>query len=342
MLSVFEDHRAPEALADECEALLRSERAFFETDPGFERHPLVPEPGSIESQLLAVFIEESQPVIRLADQFASWQEFCELRVRCYKDNLEALSRASVEGDGLRDRLSRILEGEHAISHADFGRDIRSLVSYAVGCLFGRYSVDVPGLIYTGGDWNAINYISCIPDADGILPICDEAYFPNDIATLFVNWLEAVFGTVTLEENLAFVAGALGGDGAPREVIRRYLLNDFYRDHLAVYGNHPIYLLFDSGREHAFQCLVYVHRWPPDTVARVREKYVRVMQGCIDARLKDLRPGMDNSATLKARADELQAYSDKLRGCEDMVIRMDPDGDATVAYARLADVLAPIR
>lgn len=178
--------------------------------------------------------------------------------------------------------------------------------------------------------------------DGILPICDEAYFPNDSVTLFVNWLEAVFGTVTLEENLAFVADALGGSGVPREVIRRYFLNDFYRDHLAEYGDRPIYLLFDSGQEHAIKCLVYVHRWQPDTVARVCEKYVHAMQDHIDSRFKDPRHGMDDSAALKAKADELQAYSDKLRGCEDMTICMDPENDATVAYARLAEMLAPIR
>lgn len=342
MISVFEDNREPETLVDECEALLRSERAFFETDPYFERHPMVPEPGSIEFQLFAVLIEESQPVIRLADQFVLWQEFCERRVQRFSDNVEALNRTEIEEGGLRSRVTRILEEEHAISLADPGRDVRSLISYAVGCMFGRYSVDVPGLIDTGDDWNASRYIIFIPDVDGILPICDEAYFPNDIVTLFVNWLEVVFGTVTLEENLAFVAEALGGIGAPREVIRRYFLKDFYRDHLAVYGDRPIYLLFDSGQEHAFKCLVYVYRWKQDTVARVCDKYVRVAQDHIDARFKDPRHGMDDSAAMKAKADELQAYSDKLRGCEDIAIRIDPDGDATAAYARLADVLAPIR
>ncbi len=342
MASASEDNREPETLVDECEALLRSERAFFETDPDFERHPMVPEPGSMESQLLAVFFEESQPVIRLADQFAIWREFCERRVQRFRDNVEALNRTEIEEGGLRSRLTCFLKEKHAISFANSGRDMRTLISYAVGCMFGRYSVDVPGLIDKGGDWNASRYITFIPDVDGILPICDEAYFPNDIVTLFMNWLEVVFGTVTLEENLAFVSGALGGSGAPRDVIRRYFLNDFYRDHLAVYGDRPIYLLFDSGQEHAFKCLVYVHRWKPDTVTRVREKYVRVVQDRIDARFKDPRHGMDDSSPLKARADELQAYSSKLCGCEDMAIRMDPDADATAVYARLADVLAPIR
>lgn len=297
MSSVSEDNREPETLIDECEALLRSERTFFETDPGFERHPLVPEPGSIEFQLFAALIEESQPVIRLAEQFALWQEFCSLRVQRFRDNVETLNRTLIEKDGLWSRLSHILEEEHAISLADPGRDVRSLIFYAVGCMFGRYSVDVPGLIETDEDWNSYRYISFAPNVDGILPICDEESFSNDIVTLFVNWLEAVFGTVTLEENLAFVAGALGGIGAPREVIRRYFLNDFYRDHLAECGDHPIYLLFDSGREHAFKCLVYVHRWQSDTVARIREKYVRAMQYRIDARFKDLRQGMDDYAAL---------------------------------------------
>lgn len=313
MISASEDNREPETLVDECEALLRSERAFFETDPDFKRHPMVPEPGSIESQLCAALIEESQPVIRLAEQFALWQEFCALCVQRFRDNVETLNRTLIEKGGLRSRVTRILEEEHAISLADPGRDVRSLISYAVGCMFGRYSVDVPGLIDTDEHWNSYRYISFVPDVDGILPICDEAYFPNDIVTLFVNWLEAVFGTVTLEENLAFVADALGGRGAPREVIRRYFLNDFYRDHLAVYGDRPIYLLFDSGPEHAFKCLVYVHRWQPDTVACVREKYVRAMRDIIDVRIKDLRHGMNDSSSLKAKADELQAYSDKLRG-----------------------------
>ena len=342
MSSVSEDKREPETLIDECEALLLSERAFFETDPDFERHPLVPEPGSIEAQLFAALIEESQPVIRLAEQFALWQEFCALRVQRFRDNVETLNCTIIGEGGLQSRLTHILEKEHTISLADPGRDMRSLISYAVGCMFGRYSVDVPGLLDADGDWNSYRYISFVPDMDGILPICDEECFSNDIVTLFVNWLEAVFGTVTLEENLAFVADALGGIGAPREVIRRYFLNSFYRDHLAVYGDRPIYLLFDSGQEHAFKCLVYVHRWQSDTVARVREKYVRAMQDRIDARFKDPRHGMDDPAALKAKADELQVYSDKLRGCEDMAVCMDPDGDAKVAYARLAEVLSPIR
>ena len=342
MSSVSESSREPETLIDECEALLRSERTFFEPSPGFELHPLMPDPGSETMRLFAAFFEESRPVVRLADQFTIWKDFRELRVQRFKENLEALGRATIERDGLRKRLTRILKGEHEIGRADLNRDIRGLISCAVGCMFGRYNIDMPDLVYRGGDWNASRYISFIPDADGILPVCDEACFSNDIVILFVNWLETVFGTATLEENLAFVAGALGGNGAPREGIRRYFLNDFYQDHLAVFGDHPIYLLFDSGREHAFRCLVYVHRWQPDTIVRIREKYVQAMRRNLDARVEELRKDMNASAELEAKAREIQAYIGKLRGCEDRSIGVGSDGDAAAVYERFADVLAPIK
>ena len=144
----------------------------------------------------------------------------------------------------------------------------------MGCLFGRYSLDVEGLAYAGGEWDASKYQTIIPDADNILPICDDDYFEDDLTGKFVDFVRVVYGEDTLEENLKFIADALGGKGSPREVIRSYFLNDFFADHCKTYQKRPIYWLFDSGKKNGFKALIYMHRYQPDTIARIRTDYVR--------------------------------------------------------------------
>lgn len=165
-------------------------------------------------------------------------------------------------------------------------EITSLISYAVGCMFGRYSLDVDGLVLadqgaTVDDYRAKMpdpaHVTFMPDADNVLPITDDEYFDDDIVRYFIDFVRTVYGEETLEQNLAFIAEALGGKGTSREVIRTYFLKDFFKDHCQTYKKRPIYWLFDSGKKNGFKCLVYMHRYQPDLLARIRTDYVHEQQ-----------------------------------------------------------------
>ena len=194
----------------------------------------------------------------------------------------------------------------------------------------------------------------LPDKDGILPITDDEYFSDDIVTTFVNWVRVVYGEATLEENLTFIADALGGKGSPREVIRNYFLNDFYKDHLKIYQKRPIYWLFDSGKKNGFKALVYMHRYQPDTIARVRTDYVHEMQSRYRTAIADVEQRLNDASTservkltkrlnaLQAQADELRQYEEKIHHLADQMIAIDLDDGVKVNYAKFADVLATIK
>lgn len=233
-------------------------------------------------------------------------------------------------------------------------EIVSLISYAVGCMLGRYSLDVEGLAFAGGEWDASKYKTYIPDKDGILPITDDEYFGDDIVGRFVEFIRTVYGEDTLEENLKFVADALGGKGAPRQVIREYFLNDFYADHLKTYQKRPIYWLFDSGKKNGFKCLIYMHRYAPDTIARIRTDYVHEQQSRYRTAIADLEKRISNASTaervkltkqlagIQAQADELHSYEEKIHHYADQMIPIDLDDGVKVNYAKFADVLAKIK
>ena len=184
---------------------------------------------------------------------------------------------------MRDELTpEVEEKDVTVRKANLTRDIKSLISYAVGCMFGRYSLDVEGLAYAGGEWDSSKYSTFIPDSDDIIPICDEDYFEDDILTRFIEFLRVVYGPDTFEKNLQFITDALGGKGTPREVLRNYFLNDFFKDHCNTYqvtgsGKRPIYWLFDSGKKNGFKALVYIHRYTPDLIARMRTGYIHPQQ-----------------------------------------------------------------
>ncbi len=163
-----------------------------------------------------------------------------------KANEEELNRIFIDIYGLQDELTPGVEDKDVtVRTADLGRDICSFISYAVGCMFGRYSLDVDGLVYAGGEWDNSKYASFAADKDNIIPICDDEYFEDDIVGLFVEFVKTVYGAETLDENLKFIADALGGKGQPKDVIRNYFLNGFYKDHCKIYHKRPIYWLFDS-------------------------------------------------------------------------------------------------
>lgn len=227
------------------------------------------------------------------------------------------------------------------------------ISYAVGCMFGRYSLDVEGLAYAGGEWDYSKYSSFTADSDNIIPICDDEYFEDDIVGRFVKFVEVVYGEDTLQENLKFIADVLGGKGQPKEVIRNYFLNGFYADHCKMYQKRPIYWLFDSGKKNGFKCLIYMHRYQPDTIARIRTDYVHEQQSRYRTALADIEQrlvGVSGSekvkldkqkATLQAQITEIGEYEEKIHHLADQMIRIDLDDGVKNNYEIFKDVLAKI-
>lgn len=308
----------------------------------FQRHPLVT-PAIDQHYML------------LSDCWRDWERACADRFAQLKANEEELNRIFIDIYGLQDELTPDVDDKDVtVRKADLSRDIRSLISYAVGCMVGRYSLDKPGLAFAGGAWDASQYVTYPADKDGILPITDDEYFADDIVTMFVNWLKTVYGADTLEENLRFISDALGGKGSPREVIRNYFLNDFYKDHLKVYQKRPIYWLFDSGKKNGFKALVYMHRYQPDTIARVRTDYVHEMQSRYRTAIADVEQRINGASTservkltkrltvLQAQAEELRLYEEKIHHLADQMIAIDLDDGVKVNYAKFADVLATIK
>ena len=233
--------------------------------------------------------------------------------------------------------------------------IKNYISYAVGCMMGRYSLDVDGLAYAGGDWDSSKYRTFIPDKDAIIPITDDEYFTDDIVGRFAEFVKTVYGADTLEENLKFIADALDEKGSTsREVIRNYFLNDFYKDHLKTYQKRPIYWLFDSGKKNGFKCLVYMHRYQPDTIARIRTDYVHEQQARYRTAISGLERQINGAPTservrlnkqltkLKDQAEETRLYEEKIHHLADQMISIDLDDGVKHNYAIFQDVLAKIK
>lgn len=291
----------------------------------------------------------------ISTKFSAWQSECDARFNQLKANEEELNRIFIDIYGLQDELTPdVADKDVTVRKADLQREIKSLISYAVGCMFGRYSLDVDGLAYAGGAWDAAKYKTFIPDADNILPICDDAYFPDDIVGRFIDFVRTVYGADTLDENLKFIADALGGKGTPQEVIRSYFLNDFYADHCKIYQKRPIYWLFDSGKKNGFKCLIYLHRYRPDTVARIRTDYVHELQSRYRTAIEDLTNRLATAAPAerarlnkqltrrKDQAAELHTYEEKIHHLADQMIAIDLDDGVKHNYAIFQDVLAKIK
>lgn len=242
-------------------------------------------------------------------------------------------------------------------------EITSLISYAVGCMFGRYSLDVDGLVLADQGDTLENYlakmpdpnsVTFMPDDDNVIPITDEEYFGDDIVGRFVAFAEAVYGAETLEQNLQFIAEALGGKGSPRQVIRRYFLKEFFKDHCKTYKKRPIYWLFDSGKKAGFRALIYMHRYQPDLLARVRTEYVHQQQDRYRTQIefaenelataeKGARVKLDKRIKkLSDQLTEATAFEEKLHHLADQMIEIDLDDGVKVNYAKFQDVLAKIK
>ena len=308
----------------------------FETSWDFKKHPLL------------------QNVSTISEAFNQWQAECDDRFNQLKANEEELNRIFIDIYGLQDELTPEVEDKDVtVRKADLQRDIKSLLSYAVGCMFGRYSLDVEGLAYAGGEWDSSKYQSYIPDADNVIPITDEEYLDDDIVSRLCAWLKAVYGADTLEENLDYIAKALGNKGSTsREIIRNYFLNDFFRDHCQTYsvtgsGKRPIYWLFDSGKQNGFKALVYLHRYTPDTIGNLRIDYLHKMQRVYESEINRMQDMMDHSenarevAAAGKRKDKLakqlkecREYDEKISHLALSRIELDLDDGVKVNYRKL--------
>lgn len=234
--------------------------------------------------------------------------------------------------------------------------VKSLLSYAVGCIFGRYSLDCHGLAYAGGEWKDSKYSSFIPDTDGIIPITEEPYLSDDIVTRLCEWLMVVYGAEQLEDNLEFIAHAIGGKGnSSREIIRKYFLNDFFKDHCQMYsvtgsGKRPIYWLFDSGKQNGFKALIYLHRYNKDTVGTVRSVYLKQVQEAIEASLKNAEYIISSTSSAMDRANatrkrdtyvkqlaEIRTYYQALSHVALQRIELDLDDGVKVNYAKFQGI-----
>lgn len=382
-------------MTDQCENLVhtniiqsKSDWDSFETSWDFTVHPLV-----------------KNHVSTISEAYSLWDKECNDRFNQLKTNEEELNRIFIDIYGLQDELDPYVEDKDVtVRKADIVRDIKSFISYAVGCMFGRYSLEKAGLVFAGGNFDDVYWkhqgfagydrnghlplgsgfagislakvhypllrdnedvtkatkLSYEPDVDDIMPICDEEYFEDDIVSRFIEFVRCVYGEDTLEENLKFIADALGGKGNPREVIRNYFLNDFFKDHCNTYqvtgsGKRPIYWLFDSGKKNGFKALVYIHRYTPDLIARMRTGYIHPLQSQYRTQIEMLNNQIDEAVStsekvklqkqlkkINEQLTELSKYEEIVHHWADKMEPMDLDDGVKTNYAKFQELLSKIK
>lgn len=326
--------------------LSKSDWDAFETSWDFTKHPLLP----VASTSSATELFSS---ISISDCYSKWEGECSERFARLKSNEEELNHIFIEIYGLQDELTpEVLDKDVTVRLADRTRDIKSLISYAVGCMFGRYSLSKEGLAYAGGEMDMNKYKYFIPDADNVIPVTDEEYFSDDIVTRFVEFVRQVYGESTMEENLRFIAESLPNKGdTPKEVIRTYFMNDFYKDHCKIYQKRPIYWMFDSGKENGFKALIYMHHYDNQTPARVRTDYMHKLQKMYDAALIQCTQIAENPATaardkalaikriakLTKQMEETKLYDQALGHIASQYIDIDLDDGVNVNYEKFQGV-----
>ena len=344
-----------ESISKENVGLSESDWDSFETSWDFAEHPLVKWSHDLWDctsigATMAYYYHGERPEVSCPVElcYMLWQGECNDRFAKLKANEEELNRIFIDIYGLQDELTPEVEDKDVtVRRADLGRDIRSLISYAVGCIFGRYSLDKPGLAYAGGDWNPDQYHTFLPDADNVIPITDEEYFPDDLTGLFVAWVKKVFGANSLEDNLTFIAKALGTKGSsPRTVIRNYFLNGFYADHVKIYQKRPIYWLYDSGKQNGFKALIYMHRYNADTSGLVRADYLYKMEQVYESEIARMNDAIAHGASrevaqatkrkekLVKQLKECKDYDDRLGHIALARIPIDLDDGVKVNYEKV--------
>lgn len=361
---IFAKQEKITALAESNIEISRKDWDSFEASWDFKKHPLL------------------RNVSTISEAFAQWQVECDDRFNRLKANEEELNRIFIDIYGLQDELTPEVEDKDVtVRKADLQRDIKSLLSYAVGCMFGRYSTYKDGLLFAGEPYSLQAFVDKMndrpgtisdeelerayrnegvvvdemffPDADNVIPITDEEYLDDDIVSRLCAWLKAAYGADTLEENLDYIAKALGNKGSTsREIIRNYFLNDFFKDHCQTYsvtgsGKRPIYWLFDSGKQNGFKALVYLHRYTPDTIGNLRIDYLHKMQRVYESEINRMQDMMDHSgnarevAAASKRKDKLakqlkecREYDEKISHLALSRIELDLDDGVKVNYRKL--------
>lgn len=332
-----------DGLVSECIDICKIDWDSFETSWEFKKHPLINGQKRIESA------------------FEEWKKGTLSRLSILENNEKRLNEIFVEIYGLQDEITNEINPKDLLASsriADKDTLIKGLISYAVGCMFGRYSLINDGVV----DINSINppFESGFEiDIDGIIPICDDEYFDDDIVKKFEQFIKTAFGAEYYEENLQYIASALGGKGTARDIIRNYFINDFFNDHCDNYsitgsGKRPIYWLFDSGKKNGFKCLVYMHKYKPDTIARIRTDYIHEQQSRYRTEIADREQRINSTSTservklnkqlktIQDKAEELRIYEEKIHHLADQMISIDLDDGVKENYAKFQDVLAKIK
>lgn len=309
----------------------------------------------------------------ISEKYESYKVSCNEMFYKLKANEEELNRIFIEIYGLQDELTPEVEDKDVTVHfvADTKEDapvslqssnylltkkdvIKQFISYAVGCMFGRYSLDTEGLAYAGGEWDDSKYITFKPDSDNIIPICDDEYFDDDIVGRFVEFVKTVYGEDTLEENLRFIADALDGKLSSRETLRKYFQSNFFADHCKTYQKRPIYWQFSSGKKNGFKALIYMHRYQPDLLARMRTDYVHEQQERYETQIQLLVDSVESApqsekvkinkkiAVLRDQMLEIGQFEEKVHHLADMMIPIDLDDGVKVNYAKFQEILEKIK
>ncbi|MEC2303580.1 MULTISPECIES: BREX-1 system adenine-specific DNA-methyltransferase PglX [Heyndrickxia] len=327
---------------DECIKIAMDEWNYYETSIEFNKHPFL-------------IFKKGKGTIE--DSYMKWEIHNKLNIEITLKNEEELNQTFIQAYGLQEEIpEKVLDDDITLRRASEEMDIKSFISYAIGCSFGRYSLDDEGLVYAGGDFDPSRYETFPADKDNILPILPGPYFEDDIVSRFIEFVRITFGEDNLNENLDFVADALGrkkGETA-KETLRRYFLNDFYKDHVQTYKKRPIYWLFTSGKEKAFNCLIYMHRYDKTTLSRIRTDYLHEYQIRLDAEKQDLLNIIDGDSTAKEVSNakkqlksldkkiaELKQYDELLHHMADMQIEIDLDDGVKVNYEKFKGLLAKI-
>ena len=310
----------------------------FETSWNFKSHPLISSEKLSIEKMISVFAEK-----------------CNKDFDLLKNNEEKINSIFINDYGLSNSLSNIVDPkEVSVRKCNQIREIKSLISYAVGCMFGRYSLDEEGIIYAGGSFNKNIYKKITPDEDNIIPISESknVYYNDDIVSRFVEFIKIAFGSENLNQNLEYIAVTLGkrGTETSEDTIRRYFVNDFYNDHIKIYQKRPIYWLFDSGRKNGFKCLIYVHRYDEQIVSKIRTKYLhntisiyqRIIED-IDYKLNneelntsDKRELINNKNDINIKITECNNYEEMVGNVANKMIKLDLDDGVLVNYAKFVD------
>jgi len=343
---IGESNNEIDAYVEDCINISKQDWDAFETSWDFTLNPLVEKKGS--------WIYKHGNFSNIEENYQSWVKECEERIIRLRRDEESINRFFVNIYGLNARLNtKVKDNDITISSANPKRDIKSLLSYAVGCMFGRYSLDTVGLAYAGGTWDEQNYEKFKPDADNVIPLTDEEYLEDDIISRLCEFLKVVYGEETLEENLDYIAKVLGNKGdSSREIIRNYFLSDFFKDHCQTYsvtgsGKRPIYWLFDAGKNHGFKALIYLHRYTADTIGNLRIDYLHRMQRIYESEMSRMQDMIDHSTNTREIAQatkrreklakqlkECREYDEKLAHLALSRIQLDLDDGVKKNYRKI--------